>query len=95
MTKLYFVQIIFVSTTQPNALKGYDASKHICEKSPTYPRYLFIDTSFKDNFLQNGLTIHQFATFTKAWHWVIRQSFKQKNEIIYKLESSSAEFVQD
>ena len=44
MSKLYYVQVIFVCTTQPNALKGYDASRQICEKSLTYPRYIFIDT---------------------------------------------------
>ena len=49
MNKLYYVQLIFVCTTQPNALKGYDASRDICEKRPKYPSCLFIDTSIKDD----------------------------------------------
>ena len=53
MSKLYYVQVIFVCTTQPNVLKGYDASRYICEKSPTYPRDIFIGTSIKDNLQQN------------------------------------------
>ena len=49
MNKLYYVRQIFACTTQSNALKGYDASRDICEKSPTYPRYLFNGTSIKDD----------------------------------------------
>ena len=94
MNMLYFVGLIFVCTTQPNALKDYDASRNICEKSPTYPRYRFIDTSIKDNLQQNRLTIHQYPACTKDGHRVIRQSFKHKTEIIYKLEISSTVFVQ-
>ena len=32
-----------------NQMHGY-----ICEKNPTYPRYVLIDTSMKDNLQQNG-----------------------------------------
>ena len=28
--------------------------RYICEKSPTYPRYVLIDTSMKDNLQENG-----------------------------------------
>ena len=47
MSKLYYVQVIFVCTTQPNALKGYDAPRYICEKSPTYPRYILLTHQLK------------------------------------------------
>ena len=66
MNMLYYVQLIFVCTTQPNALKDYDASRNICEKSPTYPRYIFIDTSIKDDLQHNGSKIHQYPPCTKA-----------------------------
>lgn len=45
-----------------------------------------IQDIFKNNLHQTGSTIHQYPTCTKAGHWVIRQSFKQQVEIIYKLE---------
>ena len=32
-----------------NQMHGY-----ICEKNPTYPRYVLIDTSMKDNLQENG-----------------------------------------
>ena len=50
--------------------------RYICEKSPAYSRYIFIDTSVKDSLHQNGSIIHQYRKCTKAGHWVIRQSFK-------------------
>jgi len=62
--------------------------RYICQKKPPYPRYVLIGTSIKDNLQQNGQTIHQYPTCTKAGHGVTRQSFKQQIEIIYKLESS-------
>ena len=77
MMKLYqglyvsYVQVFRLST-QPNALKGYDTSRYICEKCSTCPRYIFIATSVKDNLQQNGSTIHQYLKCTKAGHWVIR-----------------------
>ena len=66
MGELRYVPLITVCTTQANALKGYDAFRYICEKSPIYSRYIFIDTSIKDNLQQNGSTIHQYPTCTKA-----------------------------
>ena len=65
MNMLYYVQLLFVCTTQPNALKDYDASRYNSEKSPTYPRYPFIDTSIIDNLQQNGSTIHPYPTCTE------------------------------
>ena len=62
--------------------------RYICEKSPTYPRYVLIDTSVKDNLQQNGSTIHEHPTCTKAGHCIITQPFKQQIEIIYKLENT-------
>ena len=61
MSKLYKVPLISLCTAQPNALKGYDASRHICEKSPTYPRYIFIDTPVNDKLQQNGSTMQYCA----------------------------------
>ena len=60
--------------------------RYTCERNPTYPRYILIDTSIKNNLHQTGSTIDQYPTCTKAGHWVIRQSFKQQVEIIYKFE---------
>ena len=40
MSKLYFVQVCCLHY-MTKCLTGYDASKYICEKSPTYLRYLF------------------------------------------------------
>jgi len=63
--------------------------RYICQKSPTYPRYVLIDTSIKIIYSKMDKKIHQYPTCTKARHGpVIRQSFKQQIEIIYKLKNT-------
>ena len=63
--------------------------RYICQKSPAYPRYVLIDTSIKIIYSKmDKKKIHQYPICTKARHGVIRQSFKQQIEIIYKLENT-------
>ena len=41
---------------------------YISQKSPTYPRYVLINTSSDDNLKQNEEKIHQYPSRTKAGH---------------------------
>ena len=67
---------------QSNANQMYG---YICEKSPTYPRHVLIDTSMKDNLQEN-----QYPTCTKAGHCTtcIMRPLKQQIGIIFKLENT-------
>jgi len=61
--------------------------RYICQKNPAYPRYVLIDTSIKIIYskMVNNTSI---SYMHQTGLGVIRQSFKQQIEIIYKLENT-------